>query len=286
MTRFHYINGEIVPESTAYISVFDLGLLRSYAVFDYVQLYQGCPFHLKEHLQRLKKSAEQVQLKLPMSIEAMEKIALELIQKNEPIDAGIRFIVTAGLCGPDLLLPKNESTLIILFHPISPNPEHYYQSGMKAVTTPLLRYLPHVKTTNYMPAIFAKKYALEHQSDDALYIDELGGILEATTSNVFFIKDGTIITDDSDLIVKGITREIILNLAKPHFPIEYRALPIKEISSCDEAFLTSSIKDIIPLVKIDDQNVGNGKPGPISHQLRGLFHVYLQNYLSFQKVLL
>jgi branched-chain amino acid aminotransferase len=278
MPVYHYVNEKITRESEALISVLDLGLLRGYGVFDYVPLYAGRPFHLGSHIDRLQKSAEQVQLDLPMSIEGIEQVVWELIEKNEPIDAGIRLVLTGGFAGKDLLLPEEKSSLILLFHPFTPYHPEYYRKGMRAITTSVLRYLPHIKTTNYMPAIFAMKQAISLNANDALYLNSDDGIIEGTTCNVFFFKNGTLITDNSDHLVKGVTREILLNLAQNHYPIEYRALNVSELSSCDEAFLTSSAKDVMPLVQIDDQKIGNGLPGPVSTHLRSLFHTYIKNY--------
>ena len=284
MTIFHYINGNIEEKSCAQINVLDLGLLRGYGVFDYVSLYKGRPFYLRAHIDRLQISAKQIQLELPMSIMQIERAALDVIEKNEPIDAGLRFIITGGLSGGDLLLPEGKSSLMILFHPLTPYSIEHYTNGMRAVTTSELRYLPHVKTTNYISAIFAMKKALAANANDALYLNCDGGILEGTTCNVFFVKKGTLITSDSPQIVRGVTREIILNLAKNHYPIEYREVSVEETSSCDEAFLTSSLKDVMQLVQIDNQKIGNGRPGSISAHLRSLFHAYIENYFHAQKV--
>ena len=209
MPVFHYVNGKITSEAEALFSVLDLGLLRGYAVFDYTQLYAGRPFHLRDHIIRLQNSAERIGLDLPMSIEEIEEAAFDLIEKNEPINAGIRFVLTGGLAGKDFLLPARKSSLFILFHPFAPYKAEYYLKGMRAVTTTALRYLPDVKTTNYIPAIFAMKKALESDADDALYLNREGGIIEGTTCNVFFVKNGRIITDDSDQLVRGVTRDIV-----------------------------------------------------------------------------
>lgn len=284
MSIFHYINGNIEETSRAQISALDLGLLRGYGVFDYVPLYKGRPFYLRAHIDRLQRSAKEVQLELPMSVDQIEQTALALIEKNQPIDAGLRFIITGGMSGLDFLLPGTISSLVILFHPWTPYSKELYENGMRAVTTSELRHLPHVKTTNYMPAIFAMKKAIEANANDALYLNSEGRILEGTTCNVFFVKNGTLITDDSDQIVRGVTREIILNLARNHYPIEYRAISVEEAASCDEAFLTSSVKDVMPLVQIDNRKIGSGRVGSVSAHLRSLFHVYIENYVHTQEV--
>ena len=284
MSVFHCINGKIVAETDAVISALDLGLLRGYGVFDYAQCYNGRPFHLRAHIERLMRSAIAVELNIEMSIDEIENLAWDVIKRNAPIDAGIRFVITGGL-SHDLLLPSGSASFYILFHPCLSMQASEAPLGVRAITTPVFRYLPNVKTTNYMPAIFARKKALKLGAYDALYLDLSQGIIEGTTCNVFFVKNGTLITDDSNELIKGITRELLLNIGKDHYPIEYRALHINEISSCQEAFLTSSVKDLVPLVQIDDHIVGNGTPGAITAHLRALYHLYIENYLTSKQYL-
>jgi len=279
MSVFHWINGKIVEEVDALISALDLGLLRGYGVFDYAQCYMGRPFHLRAHIERLFRSADAVELNVGMSVDQMEDLAWDVIRRNKPVDAGIRLVVTGGLSN-DLLVPSGTASVYILFHPCLSMQANEALFGVRTITTSVLRYLPHVKTTNYMPAIFARKKAAMQGAYDALYLNASQGIIEGTTCNVFFVKNGTLITDDSNELIKGVTREVLLNLAKDHYPIEYRALNVHEISSCQEAFLTSSVKDLVSVVQIDDQIIGNGTPGTVTAHLRSLYHLYIENYLT------
>ncbi|HAB99766.1 MAG TPA: amino acid aminotransferase [Parachlamydiales bacterium] len=280
MTIFHYVNGTFVPEKEAYVSALDLSVLRGYGVFDYVQIYQGKAFHLQDHLERFKWSAEQVELTFPWDLSSLSQLVDELLAKNPPIDAGVRLLLTGGPSGQDQLLPETAPQLILLFHPYTPPPERYYTKGMRALTTNLLRIIPGVKTTNYMPAIFAMNRAKKTGFDDAIYLNGQEELLEGTISNLFFFKNGKLITSDSNSIVKGVTRAILLQLAAPYFPIEFRSLPLSEVSSCQEAFLCSSRKEVAPLVQIDDKIIGSGKPGPCSAKLLSLFQNYVANYFA------
>ncbi|MDN3506239.1 MAG: aminotransferase class IV [Simkaniaceae bacterium] len=268
----HYADGEFTENPK--IETSDLGLTRGYGVFDYARLYQGKPFHLTDHLKRLLWSAEQIGLELTTTLEDLLELTQALIEKNPPIDAGIRFLITGGEPQENHLLAKGDPKLLMLFQPYTPPPHRYYKEGMRLCTTNNLRILPSVKTTNYMPAIFGMKKAKEMGFDDALYVNGADEILEATTSNVFFFKKETLITPDAD-IVKGVTRSIFLELAKEEFPIECRTIHHDEIKDCDEAFLTSSIKGGIPLVQVDDQTIGKGLPGPYTRLLCEKFEQYL-----------
>lgn len=276
----HYVDGAFVSEKDARVSALDLGLLRGYGVFDYFQVYKGRPLHLMDHLIRLKWSCEQVELPLPMTLDEIGDLTYAIIKKNGPMDAGVRLVITGGGSGEDLLVPQQGSNLMILFHPYTPHPDRYYTQGMRVVTTKMLRLMPSVKTTNYMPAIFAMKKARERDFDDALYLNDRQEILEGTTSNAFFFKEDTWITSDSDELVKGVTRAIFLGLVQEKYRIEYRSLHLSEIGSCEEAFLCSSVKDAISLVQIDDQKVGRGIPGPHTAHLRKIYREYIENYVS------
>lgn len=282
---YHYVNGHIGTEEETMISAFDLGLLRGYGVFDYAQLYSGIPFHLETHLMRLEKSAKGIGIELPMSLSEIEEAAWQVIEKNEPISAGLRFIISGGISSKDYLIPISSTSLLILFHPTKPYPQEIYEKGMKAITNTTLRPFPQVKSTCYVPAIMAMREASRRGFHDALYVNGEKGILEGTTCNAFFVKNGILITDDSDLIIKGVTRDVILKLAHD-MPIEFRAMPLEEVSSCEEAFLTSSIKDCVPLVQIDDLLIGNGLPGPITARLRDRFRNYVQEELAQTKQLI
>ncbi|NGX60710.1 MAG: D-alanine aminotransferase [Chlamydiae bacterium] len=270
---FHFVDGEFCEDPK--ISALDLGVLRGYGVFDYAQVHEGRPFHLMDHLKRLAWSARQVGLKVPVGLEELEEITLALLEKNPPIDAGIRFVVTGGVSHKDQLLPIQSASLMIFFHPFSP----IYSEGMRVITTDQLRFMPEVKTTNYMPAIFAMREAQGKGFDDAIYLNEGRELLEGTTSNLFFFKEGKLITTQEE-IVKGVTREIVLQLAKEHYPIELRPLHFEELPRCDEAFLTSSRKGMVPLIQIEEQTIGNGRPGLQTTHLRDLFVSYQNHYFS------
>ncbi len=284
MNCFHYVNGKIVTDTEAHLSAFDLGILRGYGVFDYVQLYEGRPFHLQAHLKRLEKSAREIDLDMPLPIEQIALEARKVIEKNEAIDAGLRFMITGGLSSNDFLIPDTTTSLIIMFHPTKPYPNKIYDEGMRVITTSTLRLYPHVKSTCYLPAIMAMREANQRGFHDALYLNEKDEVLEGTTCNAFFIKKNTLITDDSNLIVEGVTRDIILKLAAD-FQIEFRSIPLSEVASCDEAFLTSSVKDCVPLVQVNEEIIGLGRPGPITEMLRNRFRRYVQETLAREKQL-
>ncbi len=282
MKLYHYSNNRFVEDRDLSLNAFDLGCLRGYGVFDYVQLYQGKPFHLYDHLKRFQWSAEQMDLSLPMGLEEIEDITHQLIEKNPPIDAGIRLVLTGGMSGKDFLLAAGPSTLTLLIHPYKGHPSRYDTEGMRVITTQQQRMHPRVKTLHYTPAVLAMKEADKRGADDAIYLTPTNQLLEGTTSNLFFFKEGRWITAADDQVVNGVTRSILLKLAEE--PIEYRAVPYEELASCEEAFLCSSVKDAVPVAQIDDIVIGGGVPGPNTLRMRSRFRNYLETYLSNSQV--
>lgn len=277
----HYVNGSFVAEEDASISIGDLGILRGYGVFDYIQIYDGQPFHFDDHLFRLKDSAEKVEIELPVSLPTLRDIGYQIIESNGCSEGALRYVVTGGT-SEDHMTPRQKPTLIVMYFPCRLPESHYYEEGMKVITTNLIRSFPNIKTTNYTTAILALKQAKARQADDALYLNHKQEILEATTSNFFAFKNGALITSDGNDIVKGITRNIVLQLASEYFTVHFRSIHYEEIEECEEAFLTSSIKEVMPLVQVNDKKLGEGKVGEKSLFLQQLFKKYVKSKLGLQ----
>lgn len=270
-----YVNGHFVQESEAKISVLDLGLLRGFGVFDYLRTYHGKPFHLKEHLERLSYSAEQISLHLPYALNEVEGIVLQLLEKNGYPESSIKIVLTGGISA-DQLLPEQKSTLIILVYPLKPFPENCYTQGIKVTTTSLARSIPTSKTLQYTPAIIALQQAKAAGAQEALYLNAKGEILEATTSNFFAFKDGVLYTPYSDEVLLGITREVVLKVAQGHFPLKIAPIAYAEVGAFEEAFITSSNKEIMPVVQIDGHVIGKGVVGAKTKRVMDLFASYTQ----------
>lgn len=271
-----YINGAYVNDEEAKISVLDLGLIRGYGVFDFLRTYQGRPFHLLDHLLRLKFSAEEIGLTLPYSIEKIEEIIEMLLQKNGYAESNIKILITGGT-SEDQFLPQEKATLCILVYPLKPYPQEFYEKGIPVVTTHLSRSLPMVKSVQYTPAIMALQGGRPQNAKEALYINAKGEILEATTSNFFGFKDGVLYTCESDEILLGITREVILHLAKGLFPVTLKSIHKDEIGALEEAFVSSSSREIMPVTYIDGRPIGNAQVGKNTQKLSLLFKEYTQS---------
>jgi branched-chain amino acid aminotransferase len=272
----YYVNGDYVKEEDAKISILDLGVLRGFGVFDYLRTYGGRPFHVQDHLLRLKYSAEHIGLTLPHSLPEIETILHNVLQRSNLPEASLKILVTGGI-SPDQFTPQPKSSLIVFAYPLSPYPPHFYTDGVKVITTPLSRSLPTGKTTQYTPAIVAMQQGRAQNASEVLYLNARQEILEATTSNFFAFKNDTLYTCCSDEVLAGITREVVLRLCSSHFPLKTRAIRYDEIGDLQEVFLTASNKEVLPVVGIDSHKVGNGLVGPKTRQIMQLFTAYTRN---------
>jgi branched-chain amino acid aminotransferase len=264
-----YVNGAWVHPQEASISINDVGVLRGYSAFEALRTYNRQPFHLDEHLDRLYRSATLIELEIPWSRAEITGLVQESIRRNPYKHASIRLLVTGGET-EDGILPVGKPTLAILTTPLSERNMERFAQGYKLITTGLQRATPEAKTTSYLAAIRALKEAARHGADDALFVNEQGHVLEGTRSNFFVFRGNTLITPRIGILL-GITRNVVLELAQGHFPIEERPILLEELPFVDEAFLTGSSREIMPVVRIDDLVIGDGQPGKRTYALEQRF---------------
>src|SRR5438876_972024 len=211
-----YIDGRWVHPREASISVHDVAVLRGYSAFESLRTYNRRPFHLDEHLHRLYRSAELIELEIPWTREHITAIVQEIIARNVYKHATIRILVTGGE-SEDSILPVGNPTLAVLITALGERDMERFAQGYKLITTSLQRTEPEAKTTNYLVAIRALKEATRRNATDALFVNERGHVLEATRSNFFIFQGNTLITPSSGVLM-GITRNIVLDLAMERFP--------------------------------------------------------------------
>lgn len=260
MTSIFYIDGQFVPSTEAVVPANDLAVLRGYGVFDFLRTYGGKPFHLEAHLKRLERSASLVRLDLPLPLPRIRDVILETLDRNAFEEASVRIVVTGGT-SEDNITPLGGARLLVMVTPRQPNPESWYQEGVRVITNFTERYLPEAKTINYIPAVVALQQAKEVGAIDALYVDKARRALEGTTTNLFAFFGDRLVTPGGS-ILKGITRQTVLELASDRFQVEITDVPLAELLRADEVFLTASNKEICPVRQIDDQVIGQGVPGP------------------------
>ena len=259
-----------MPLAEAKVGVENIGLLRGYGIYDGLTVFNGKVFHFADHWNRLLSGAHILNLNVPITEEKAEKIIEELAAKNgldtaENNRANVRIILTGGQTIGGIEYNFEEPTFYIIVEKWQSLSSDFYENGAKLVTYKHMRELPEYKTTNYIRAVNLQNWRKEEKAMEILYVYD-GEVLECATSNVFVVKNKTLITPVEN-ILKGVTRKVVLELIEGKYKIEERPVREEELKTADEVFITSSFKDIVPIVKIDDFVVGNGKVGEVTRDL-------------------
>jgi D-alanine transaminase/branched-chain amino acid aminotransferase len=243
-----FLNDQFVPEEKAMLHVSDLSIQRGYGVFDFFKVLNTVPVFLQEHLDRFYFSAGQMRLDVEYSKEELKKIIFELVEKNNTADTGVRITLTGG-CSPDGYQLSRPNLIISLRAFASPT-EDQFQKGIKLATYQHQRQLPHVKTIDYLMAIWLQPFVKKFNADDVLY-HQNGIVSECPRSNFFIVTHDNKIVTPSKNILKGVMRSKTIEVAKASFEIEERKLSIDEIKTAREAFVSSTTKTIIPVRQVD-----------------------------------
>ncbi len=259
------LNGRIIPLKKAAISPYDLGFLRGFGAFDVMRGVGDTPIFLAAHLKRLRNSLKLLDLAFPLSDAAYRDTVLSLLRKNGFKEAFVRTIVTGGV-GSDTMTPGDNPTILIMIEERTSYPETHFTKGVKVITLPHARQLPEAKTSGYVEALRHANLKRSKKAVEILYRHD-GSMLEASTSNLFIVKDGTLITP-KDGILHGITRATVLAIAKKGgIPVEERPVAEAELRDADECFLTATGKEVLPVVTIDTKRVGDGRVGEVTKRL-------------------
>ena len=270
-----YLNRAILPVSRARLHFNDIVLLRGYGAFEFLRTYHGVPFLLKEHFARLTRTAHALGLTVPVTERQFKTAIRTLIAKNNMKEANVRVILTGGTT-PDGMSLAATPTFSILTEPLTPLSPALYKKGIKLITHEHQREFPEVKTTNYLTAMTLQTLKKAEGAFEILYVSR-GKVLEATTSNFFLFKGNTLVTPKRNVLI-GTTRNFVLALAKPFYTIEERDIQTRELRSASEAFITATNKEILPVVRIDNQKIGSGRVGTNTMWLLKLFRDRTQNF--------
>ena len=270
-----YIDGKYYPKSQAKISVYDHGLLYGDGVFEGIRAYNGVVFKLREHIDRLYRSARVIMLEIPLTKEEMINAVLETLRKNNLHDAYIRLIVTRGV-GDLGLDPRKcpKPTVIIITDVIKLHSKEAKERGIRALIVwvkrdPVDATSHEVKSLNYMNSILGKIEANVAGFDEAICLDKNGHISEGIAENIFIVKNGKIITPPTSTgALVGITRDVIMKLAEKlgYKAVEANITPT-DLFTADEAFFTGTAAEVVPIVEVNKRKIGDGKPGPITKRL-------------------
>jgi len=281
-----YVNGQISSERDAVVSVFDHGFLYGEGVYEVCRTYHGQPFLLDRHLTRLRASAGLIALPVPYDdtifldriAETMSAAGL-LPWKPGGQDAYIRVLLTRGV-GELTYDPAacKTPTLVIIARPHVAPPARVYEEGVNVAIVPIQRNAPEalnplIKSNNLLNNALAMQRALAQSGFEAVMRNHLGELAECSQSNLFVVRDGQVLTPPLRAgLLAGITRQLALEMCrKERIPFEERSLHDEELFGADEAFLTSSTREIVPIVRVDGREIGTGRPGAVVARLRQAF---------------
>jgi branched-chain amino acid aminotransferase len=277
--RIAIINGKVCTPDEARISVYDRGFLYGDSIFETVRTYDGKAFALGDHLERLARSAERLFIELPISLPAIAAEVEQGIAQAQNKESSARIMITRGTgpLGLDPALAQHPNR-IILIEPFEPPPPEAYRDGTGAITFRTVRSTDDTpaagaKVANYLTSVLAIREARKQGASEAFIIDGRGRVLEGTTSNVFLVKDGSLVTAPEESgILSGITRAYLLRAAQRlGIPVSIRDIREEELAGADELFISSTLREVLPVVRLDGRPVGSGKPGPVTHQIHAEF---------------
>jgi branched-chain amino acid aminotransferase len=267
-----FINGEFYDKENAKISVFDKAYLYGDGVFEGIRAYDGKVFKLDEHVDRLFEGAKAIMLEPPYNKDEVKKIILETCKANNVKDAYIRPVLSRGIgdLGLNPFIAKKPSFVVIVDKLVM-YPREIYEKGMSIIVASTVRSSlntlpPVVKSLNYLNSILAKIEAVNAGVSEAVMLNENGFISECTGDNIFIVRKGVLITPPREAgILEGITRETVIEIAKKNgIPVEEKLFPKIDLYIADEAFLTGTGAEVVPVTSVDKRIIGNGEPGKIT----------------------
>jgi D-alanine transaminase len=283
MSRIAYVNGRYLPFHDAKVHVEDRGYQFADGVYEVCEVRSGRPVDERRHLERLKRSLGELQIRMPMSTRALAVILREVVARNR-IGYGIVYLqITRGVARRDHAFPSREvrPSLVVTARALNRSRnEALAERGIAVITVPDNRWgRVDIKTTGLLSNVLARQAALERGARDAWFVDKSGTVTEASSANVWIVTPaGTLVTRHADhAILRGITRTVLFDAIKAQgLAVQERAFTVEEAYSAREAFITSASQIVLPVVQVDGRTIGNGKPGPVATALRRAYHLYAE----------
>ena len=276
-----YYNGKFTPVSECAIPVTDMSIQRGVGAFESIRIYKGKPFAMMPHLERLAGSAAGAGIEASEIINKLPEIIKEgLKHEGAPkTDGLVKPYITGGDINDRGRFPTPRF-FVIFDEEVHKPTEEDIKCGIALEPNRLDRPFPLIKSTNYLFGLIPLSKA-QNKNFESLYLTPEGEITEAMSSNFFLCKDGKVITAPVGRVLKGVTRDIVINLAKEcGFKVEERCPLESELASADEAFITGSVKEILAVVRVGNQQIGSGHPGPVVQHLQRLFKANMDNWLE------
>jgi len=272
-----YLNGEFLPLEEAKIPVLDRGFIFGDGVYEVIPCYGGRLFRLEEHLRRLQHSLDGIRLRNPLTLAEWKEMLQRLVEANPAKDQSLYLQVTRGVAGRDHRFPeKSTPTVFAMSKPLPPAPPELLERGVAAITLPDIRWqYCHIKAISLLPNVLLRQQALEAGADEAILLRD-GEATEGAASNLFIVEAGVLITPPKDhRLLPGITRDLVVELARnAGIPCQERTVTESELRAAQEIWITSSTREILPVTRLDDTVVGEGRPGEMWRRMYQLYQRY------------
>ncbi|GGI08222.1 aminotransferase class IV [Egicoccus halophilus] len=278
-----WIDGAQVPADRATVSVFDRGFRNGEGVFETFRAYGDHVFRLDQHLARAVAGATELGFD-PGPTAVLRAAVADTARANltalDGQDSALRLTVSAGSIDPDAPFPGRPvgvPTVVVTSHRLAHDPQRT-EVGVSASSVALARELPHVKAVSYLVAVTARRRARAQGCDEALLTSPSGEVLEGASSNLFAVVDGQLVTPPTEAgLLAGVTRAVVLEVAaRLGLPVAARPLPVEELAGAEEAFLTATTREVVPLVRVDGAAVGTGRPGPVTGRIVAGFRALVE----------
>ena len=276
-----WLNGRFLPLEEAQVPVLDRGFLFGDGVYEVIPVYGGRLFRLPHHLKRLTNSLAGLRMANPLNDTQWEELLQELVARNEGGDQAVYLQVTRGVAPkrdhafPEVIQP----TVFAMSNTVTTERDHAAEQGVKAITLDDIRWsLCNIKAITLLPNVLLRQQAVEANTAEAILIND-GRAIEGAASNLFIVRNGLLITPpNSNALLPGITRDLILELAANHgIPFREADIPADDLYQCEEIWLTSSTREISPVIQLNSTTIGEGKPGPLWHRMIGLYCDYIDD---------
>lgn len=273
-----YLNGEFLALADARVPVLDRGFLFGDSIYEVIPVYAGRPFRLLQHLQRLDDSLRAIRMANPLTTAEWQEMLERLIRERPDQDQSIYLQVTRGAAeGRDHAIPEGITpTVFAMSSPLPPPDPGLLETGIKAISLDDIRWrLCNIKATTLLANVLMRQQAKDAHAMEAILIRD-GLATEGAASNLFIVVDGTLITPPkSNFLLPGVTRDLVLELAiGAGIPCQERAIPEQELMTADEVWLTSSTKEIMPVTRLNEGAVADGRPGPRFREASRLYGEY------------
>jgi len=282
MSDIVYLNGEFMPVEEARIPVLDRGFIFGDGVYEVIPVYSKRPFRLDEHLRRLQYSLDKIRIANPHTAEEWQRLTGEIVKRNDGKDQSVYLQVTRGVAKRDHAFPKGiKPTVFMMSSPLVTPAPALVESGVACVTAEDYRWLNcDIKSVSLLGNCLLRQLSADAGAAETILFRD-GNLTEASSSNVFVVKDGRLLTPPKDnLVLPGITYDVVLEIAHAReFEVEIRAVTVAEVRDADEIWVTSSTKEVLAVTTLDGKPVGDGKPGPLFRRMHALYQQFKKDHM-------